>query len=148
MEAQNFPSGVCPKLSFPSIWHVKESFFLKLPPLPLPSSCSFVQSQKLASREACNSITYKVSSRKRIQCSSNVGVVTTEGDSKRAPVRRKKLAVFVSGGGSNFRSIHEASLQGSVHGDVTVLVTNKSGMRCFNPYSSAEYCGICAFLDY
>ncbi|RYR04250.1 hypothetical protein Ahy_B06g083887 isoform B [Arachis hypogaea] len=41
------------------------------------------------------------------------------------PVRRKKLAVFVSGGGSNFKSIHEASLKGSLHGDVLVLVTNK-----------------------
>ncbi|MED6151888.1 hypothetical protein PIB30_086708 [Stylosanthes scabra] len=35
-------------------------------------------------------------------------------------VRRKKLAVFVSGGGSNFKSIHEASLKGSLHGDVLV----------------------------
>ncbi|KAL8172280.1 hypothetical protein V2J09_024084 [Rumex salicifolius] len=38
---------------------------------------------------------------------------------------RKKLAVFVSGGGSNFRAIHEATLVGSVVGDVAVLVTNK-----------------------
>lgn len=42
-------------------------------------------------------------------------------------VRRKKLAVFVSGGGSNFRSIHEASLRGSIHGHISVLVTNKRG---------------------
>jgi hypothetical protein len=41
--------------------------------------------------------------------------------------RRKKLAIFVSGGGSNFRSIHEASIQGVVHGDVAVLVTDKPG---------------------
>ncbi|RYR53750.1 hypothetical protein Ahy_A06g028977 isoform B [Arachis hypogaea] len=41
------------------------------------------------------------------------------------PARRKKLAVFVSGGGSNFKSIHEASLKGLLHGDVLVLVTNK-----------------------
>ncbi|KAL2964987.1 hypothetical protein AAZX31_16G034900 [Glycine max] len=41
-------------------------------------------------------------------------------------VGRKKLAVFVSGGGSNFRAIHEASKRGSLHGDVLVLVTNKS----------------------
>lgn len=39
---------------------------------------------------------------------------------------RKKLAVFVSGGGSNFRAIYEAALAGVVHGDVAVLVTNKS----------------------
>ncbi|XP_010538313.1 PREDICTED: phosphoribosylglycinamide formyltransferase, chloroplastic [Tarenaya hassleriana] len=39
--------------------------------------------------------------------------------------KRKKLAVFVSGGGSNFKSIHEGCVDGSVHGDVAVLVTNK-----------------------
>lgn len=42
-------------------------------------------------------------------------------------IRRKRLAVFVSGGGSNFRSIHEATLGDSVHGDVMVLVTDKPG---------------------
>jgi phosphoribosylglycinamide formyltransferase len=35
--------------------------------------------------------------------------------------------VFVSGGGSNFRAIHEAALRGAVHGDVVVLVTDKPG---------------------
>ncbi|KZV16125.1 phosphoribosylglycinamide formyltransferase, chloroplastic [Dorcoceras hygrometricum] len=40
-------------------------------------------------------------------------------------IRKKNLAVFVSGGGSNFRSIYEASLNGSVQGDIAVLVTNK-----------------------
>ena len=48
-------------------------------------------------------------------------------------VRRKKLAVFVSGGGSNLKSIHEASLKGSLRGDVLVLVTNKTGMYASNP---------------
>ncbi|KAL9248051.1 hypothetical protein vseg_021414 [Gypsophila vaccaria] len=41
--------------------------------------------------------------------------------------RRKKLAVFVSGGGSNFKAIHEATRNGSVLGDVVVLVTSKTG---------------------
>jgi phosphoribosylglycinamide formyltransferase len=41
--------------------------------------------------------------------------------------RRKRLAVFVSGGGSNFRAIHEAALAGEVHGDVVALVTDKPG---------------------
>ncbi|KAL0918202.1 hypothetical protein M5K25_010196 [Dendrobium thyrsiflorum] len=40
---------------------------------------------------------------------------------------RKNLAVFVSGGGSNFRSIHNASINGLIHGDVVVLVTDKPG---------------------
>jgi phosphoribosylglycinamide formyltransferase len=39
----------------------------------------------------------------------------------------KRLAVFVSGGGSNFRSIHEAALGGKVNGHVAVLVTDKPG---------------------
>jgi folate-dependent phosphoribosylglycinamide formyltransferase PurN len=42
-------------------------------------------------------------------------------------MRRKRLAVFVSGGGSNFRAIHEAALRGAVHGDVVALVTDKPG---------------------
>ncbi|KMT10921.1 hypothetical protein BVRB_5g113340 [Beta vulgaris subsp. vulgaris] len=40
---------------------------------------------------------------------------------------RKRLAVFVSGGGSNFKAIHAGTLNGSVLGDVVVLVTNKGG---------------------
>ncbi|KAL2483934.1 Phosphoribosylglycinamide formyltransferase [Forsythia ovata] len=48
-----------------------------------------------------------------------------EEDNLKSKVRRKNLAVFVSGGGSNFRSIFEATLNGSVHGDIFVLVTNK-----------------------
>lgn len=44
-----------------------------------------------------------------------------------AAVGRKRLAVFVSGGGSNFRAIHEAALGGAVHGDVVALVTDKPG---------------------
>ena len=45
-------------------------------------------------------------------------------------MRRKRLAVFVSGGGSNFKSIHGACVVGMVRGDVVVLVTNKRGI-CF-----------------
>lgn len=43
----------------------------------------------------------------------------------------KKLAVFVSGRGSNFRAIHEAAENGVVNGKVAVLVTDKYGMRKF-----------------
>ncbi|CAN4126942.1 unnamed protein product [Withania somnifera] len=52
----------------------------------------------------------------------NIGVLDN-GVSKE--FRKKKLAVFVSGGGSNFRSIYEATLERIVHGEVAVLVTNK-----------------------
>ncbi|XP_078438344.1 formyl transferase [Wolffia australiana] len=40
---------------------------------------------------------------------------------------KKRLAVFVSGGGSNFRSIYEATVKRSVNGDVVLLVTDKPG---------------------
>ncbi|XP_027185305.1 phosphoribosylglycinamide formyltransferase, chloroplastic-like [Coffea eugenioides] len=46
-------------------------------------------------------------------------------DSVKAKVRRKNLAVFVSGGGSNFKSLHEATVNGFIHGDISVLITNK-----------------------
>lgn len=48
-------------------------------------------------------------------------------DAGSGEVRRKRLAVFVSGGGSNFRSIHDAALGGRVNGDVVALVTDKPG---------------------
>lgn len=49
----------------------------------------------------------------------------TKGDDSGSGPWRKRLAVFVSGGGSNFKSIHAATLDGSIHGDVAVLVTDK-----------------------
>ncbi|KAL5222787.1 hypothetical protein ABZP36_027500 [Zizania latifolia] len=55
--------------------------------------------------------------------------VAKGGDAGSAGVERKRLAVFVSGGGSNFRAIHEAALSGVVIGDVVALVTDKPGDR-------------------
>lgn len=52
-------------------------------------------------------------------------VVADTGNDLIANIRKKILAVFVSGGGSNFRSLHEATVAGSVHGDIALLVTNK-----------------------
>ena len=40
------------------------------------------------------------------------------------PPPKKRLAVFVSGGGSNFRAIHAAFADGGVHGEVAVVVSN------------------------
>lgn len=37
----------------------------------------------------------------------------------------KRLAVFVSGGGSNFRAIHQATLTGEIEGVVGLVVTDK-----------------------
>lgn len=38
--------------------------------------------------------------------------------------QRRKLAVFVSGGGSNFRAIEQACASGQISGSVAVVVTN------------------------
>ncbi|GMH41237.1 hypothetical protein BSKO_09147 [Bryopsis sp. KO-2023] len=37
---------------------------------------------------------------------------------------KAKLAVFVSGGGSNFRAIHKACRDGKIHGEIAVVVSN------------------------
>lgn len=61
----------------------------------------------------------KASCRHAMRCMP-VAEVTSAGSSKR------RLAVFVSGGGSNFRCIHEACLRGDVHGEVVVVVSNRA----------------------
>ncbi|XP_027336564.1 phosphoribosylglycinamide formyltransferase, chloroplastic-like [Abrus precatorius] len=135
MEAQPVLFRFCLKSSLvPSGSIVKQPFSLKFPLLP-SLSCPSIQSQNLevpggafytisiVHKEVCSS------SWRRICCSrSSSTTEPEEGHEVRAQVsvRRKKLAVFVSGGGSNFRSIHEASRRGSLHGDVLVLVTDRS----------------------
>ena len=84
MEAQSFLSGVCPKLSVPSIRH---------PALPSLSFCSFVQSQKLASRGTFKSITYKESSRKRIMSETISGFWAPA--SSTTSVLWKNICIFV-----------------------------------------------------
>lgn len=42
---------------------------------------------------------------------------------------RKKVAVFVSGGGSNFKALHQATLRDDIPGDIVVLVTDKPRCR-------------------
>ncbi|XP_043689331.1 phosphoribosylglycinamide formyltransferase, chloroplastic-like [Telopea speciosissima] len=88
----------------------------------LSSSSSFIESQKIRTLYNSKLFSQKVGTRNGIEV---VGNLTEAGKVSVDGVRRKKLAVFVSGGGSNFRSIYEAILQGSVHGDIVVLVTNK-----------------------
>ena len=41
-----------------------------------------------------------------------------------SPSRVARLAVFVSGGGSNFKAIHASILSGSIKGEVVAVVTN------------------------
>lgn len=135
MEIQHIVSGFSPKLSYaPSNPIGKQLISLKLPSL-LSSSYPSLQSQNFAVPSGALypiSIAKKdglCSSRIRVWCSSSSD---TADPSNGHDGRRKKLAVFVSGGGSNFKSIHEASKRGSLRGDVVVLVTNKSGNGPYN----------------
>ncbi|XP_058750380.1 phosphoribosylglycinamide formyltransferase, chloroplastic-like [Vicia villosa] len=144
MEIQHIVSGFSSKLSHtPSTPIGKQLFSLKSP--LLSSSYPSLQSQNFEVLSgACNPINIAkkggcYSSRRRVWCSSTSRDIAdpNKGHEVKAQVigRRKKLAVFVSGGGSNFKAIHEASKRGSVHGDIIVLVTNKS--EC----GGAEYAG-------
>ncbi|CAA7406851.1 unnamed protein product [Spirodela intermedia] len=79
------------------------------------------------SRTACEVELHYQSSRaswKMLKCKSS-GSQSEGGQEEDDASPRKKLAVFVSGGGSNFRSIHVATVRGSVNGDVVLLVTDK-----------------------
>ncbi|XP_050375651.1 phosphoribosylglycinamide formyltransferase, chloroplastic [Argentina anserina] len=123
MEVQHLLSGLC---STPLVQNPNTQFVVKF-----PSSSSFAQSQSWVSFKACPCSSQRALSRNVVECRSSrerSGAVASldNGDLKNE-IRRKKLAVFVSGGGSNFRSIHEACVRGSIHGDVVVLVTNKQG---------------------
>lgn len=157
MEVHHLLSGFC---STPSIQSTKTKFFAKL---AYPSaSTSFAQSHKWVSFRACPCNSQRALSRKVIECRSSTertGVIASDKQDLRNGIRRKKLAVFVSGGGSNFRSIHEACIRGSIHGDIVVLVTNKPGLlhsifnflRCTmslmyaSVASSICLCGSCLF---
>ncbi|XP_072072918.1 phosphoribosylglycinamide formyltransferase, chloroplastic isoform X3 [Arachis hypogaea] len=115
MEAQKILSRLCPKT--PSLLLPSHKKLHTLPYVGpknlgiLRLGCSYTEGKK--KRVFCVRRTVEEEEAKEVK----VGAT--------ALVRRKKLAVFVSGGGSNFKSIHEASLKGSLHGDVLVLVTNK-----------------------
>lgn len=88
-----------------------------------PTNC-LISNDKISSVKPCRFDWRVVKSR----CSALEPKDTSRGvDLGMLDTEKKKLAVFVSGGGSNFRSIHNASIQGLVHGDVAVLVTDKPG---------------------
>ncbi|KAF9620581.1 hypothetical protein IFM89_013607 [Coptis chinensis] len=90
------------------------------------NQCSFQSQNRVFYKPFCSKLVSQrvgVQNIRVQQCRNNVGNfdngVSFDG------VRRKRLAVFVSGGGSNFKSIHEGCVEGLVHGHVAVLVTNK-----------------------
>ncbi|XP_062183853.1 phosphoribosylglycinamide formyltransferase, chloroplastic-like [Phragmites australis] len=81
----------------------------------------------LAARHQANAVRCELPRRPeaRLRHRASAAAQRDGGDAEAG--RRKRLAVFVSGGGSNFRAIHEAALSGAVHGDVVALVTDKPG---------------------
>ncbi|BBH00675.1 Formyl transferase [Prunus dulcis] len=111
MEAQRLLSGFC---STPPIQNTKTQVFVKFP--LSSSSASFAQSQKWVSFKACPSISQSALSGKVFQCRNSrerIEFLASDKEDLRSGIRRKKLAVFVSGGGSNFRSIQEAYCGGA-----------------------------------
>ncbi|GJN27602.1 hypothetical protein PR202_gb15638 [Eleusine coracana subsp. coracana] len=90
-----------------------------------PSPAAFVPSPR---RRGANAVSCEPSPRMEARPRLRARAAAVEGGGGDAGGgRRKRLAVFVSGGGSNFRSIHEAAMGGAVHGDVVALVTDKPG---------------------
>lgn len=128
MEVKGVVSGLCSNTTPASIQTSRKPFSTITP--PCPSTVSVVKPRKQVSYRADPSTPQRSSNRKKIRESRNIAVEAGGVDSGQdfgSGVQRKKLAVFVSGGGSNFRSIHEASIAGSILGDIVVLVTNKRG---------------------
>lgn len=120
--------GLRTSLKLPVIRNTPESLFLRLPSfcsgrLARTSNCLSLRTRnRLAFRGSC--LNDRLESGGRVEIAASL---SSEGEDVKHGVKKKKLAVFVSGGGSNFRSIHEACIAGSVHGEVVVLVTNKGG---------------------
>lgn len=114
MEAQIFLSN--PKI--PSIKIYQKLFLIS----PSPRLLSYRTPRSISSQRSFTAA--------RLVCRNSLDKVQSIGVGEKdsnSGVNRKNLAVFVSGGGSNFRSIHEACVGGPVNGDVVVLVTNKGG---------------------
>ncbi len=47
----------------------------------------------------------------------------------RSPKKKGKIAVFLSGRGSNFLAIHDAILAGTIHADIALVFSNKKEAR-------------------
>ena len=47
----------------------------------------------------------------------------------RSPKKKGKIAVFLSGRGSNFLAIHAAILAGTIHADIALVFSNKKEAR-------------------
>ncbi|KAL9262066.1 Phosphoribosylglycinamide formyltransferase, chloroplastic-like protein [Drosera capensis] len=132
MEAQIFYSGFTPCTQYrhvTTIGHCKTPSFNKPTSVNVKASRhGFVEARRGVSL-CCRKSGW---GRMRVQCRKE-SLMLREDVGKGGVgdlgmnVGRKKLAVFVSGGGSNFRAIHEATVDGEVNGDVVLVVTNKEG---------------------
>ena len=130
MEAKALLSGIGSNTTIPSSSITKTTLFPISPSFPRRVSCSY-RLRRWISLEPRGSNT-------AVKCQDRAAKRTAVGaDSGGAG--RKRLAVFVSGGGSNFRSIYEATLRGSVLGDVVVLVTNKHGSVSLLCFTSLQF---------
>ncbi|GMH11226.1 hypothetical protein Nepgr_013067 [Nepenthes gracilis] len=126
MDARNMLSRFSANITVPSVTNLKISIFT-------PSFVCFIQNNKCSSVKSNYSLSLcsggntfrKIVLRCEKNTSNADDFSVSLGDSQK--LRKKSLAIFVSGGGSNFRAIHEATLDGSIQGDVVVLVTSKEG---------------------
>ncbi|XVF26153.1 hypothetical protein REPUB_Repub13aG0274700 [Reevesia pubescens] len=133
METQRLFSGYCTNSIIPSSKKPIKPLFA----LPSYHYCFIQSKNRVSFRPQCFPASQRLRFISRLKCKNSVeevNIVSEKEDSK-TWVKRKRLAVFVSGGGSNFRSIHQACVEGSVNGDVVVLVTNK--IAC----GGAQYAG-------
>ncbi|PON34031.1 Phosphoribosylglycinamide formyltransferase [Parasponia andersonii] len=125
MGANSMLSRFCSNIRISSIQSTKTLFSVTLLPPPLPSTPSFAQSHKWVSFRFSPCILLRDSNRNTGACQNSASVQVvgmSSAEDLGIGLKRKKLAVFVSGGGYNFRSILKASLQGSIFGDIVVLI--------------------------
>lgn len=127
-------SGTYPNAKLPLLENLKKSFLITSTSFSSNSLIHSVNGISLKTNNLVASFPVMGCFNQSISSVEKVGdLISNHGGSPLA-IKRKKLAVFVSGGGSNFRSIHEACIDGSIHGDIAVLVTNKRGVfssNCF-----------------
>ncbi|KAK8973670.1 hypothetical protein V6N11_044641 [Hibiscus sabdariffa] len=127
MESKGLFSVYCSNSITPLYKKIQNRLSSSSPSLAYPSC--FIRSKHQVSFKPQNSpASERVRSVRRLECTNSVekaSNVVSETEGSKSWVKRKRLAVFVSGGGSNFRSINQACIEGFVNGDVVVLVTNK-----------------------
>ncbi|KAH0713419.1 hypothetical protein KY289_009378 [Solanum tuberosum] len=129
MEAQNLSFGLSSTLPTSPIQNQKNPFFQIL--LKPSSSSNNLTLKGVLLKPHVSFSPKSFPSKEFFQCRNCLQriereAITVPDSGVSKELRKKKLAVFVSGGGSNFRSIYEATLEGTVHGEVAVLVTNKN----------------------